>query len=285
MHEMETELGYCWDVHMALELGEEMNDKNCQHRYFSVLRTLELYDRVKGTLAGDRRELVLIMCFHIVRKLYMVTTLVPAEILDFVRRHCPDMFRVTKKALWAVERAILNEVGNSLYPVRAAAEDAEVAGGMGDPWVMDKISTGDPGVMDMWQYGPTPGPLPPAICTGSIGTFKAIARRKRDLEVMHHWDVMEVLMAAREVTQFMDRFFIVKPSSHVPEGPLRDAHHKFTDMCCKDPVMEKMLSVHCRSTLNTVSRVVSSSQILAMRDMDRVPDMVRLYFKCMLRGS
>lgn len=266
MQKMETELGYCWDIHLTLELGEAMQDKNCQHRYFTALRTLELYDRVKATLAGDKKELVLIMCFHIVRKLHMTTSMLPEELICFSMRHCPHISRVTREMLWAVERAILNAVGNSLFPVKAA--------GAGPSAGECRICTGDPKVMDMWQYGSANPPLPPVVCMVQVGLFKVIARSKRDVEVMHHWDVMEVIMAVKDITYYMDCAFVLKPSSHVTAGALRDAHCKFTDMCSKDPVMAKLLSVHCRSSCDKVTRVLSREQFIAAQELPVVPVMV-----------
>ena len=228
---------YEWDIHHALEIGERIFKVNCYMHYFMSTRALELYERVREKLGESKKEVVLLLCFQIMLKVHTVIQMHPDDISGFARLYSPQHDALTKKATCAIELAIINAVGNALHPF--------------------ECKVGKEGVVDAWQYrlptGEAPQPMPPAMCGKKMGAFKVVARTRRHLAMMHHWDSKNIIMVTESVGGKMDCRFMTKKGSEIKDEAVRRVHSNFFALCRMDNVMAKMLAVHLHANHGAVA--------------------------------
>ena len=232
------DLKYEWDIHLALEIGERIFRSDCYMHYFTSLRALELYERVREKLGESKKELVLLLCFQVILKVHATKHMLTDDITGFAGLYSPQHGAVTKKASRKIEMAIINAVGSALHPYNC--------------------ETGKEGVVDAWRYrlpsGEAPPPLPPAMPGKQMGEFVVVARTKKNFAMMHHWDAKNIILVTESIVGKMDCNFMTKAGSEIKDPAVREVHSSFFALCRIDVVMAKMLDVHLRANRRAAAK-------------------------------
>ena len=234
---MRKDVQYGWDIDYALEIGGRIFKVDCYVNYFTSLRTLELYDRVKGKLGESKKELILLMCFQLVLKVHTRIQMQSDDITDFLRLYSPTHANLTTGMSRRIELAIINAVGNVMHPFNC--------------------EIGEEGVVDAWRYrlptGEAPPPLPPMMAEKQMGTFKVVVRTNKDCAIMHHWDVKNIIMITESIGEEMDCKFMTKMGSEIKDPAVRRVHSNFFALCRMNEMMARILGVHLHANHRAVA--------------------------------
>ncbi len=278
-------MDYDSDIFTAIMAATRFFPEDYKAEYEMVLRTMELFDRVKLNVTKYPRFIVVIACFvvsfaasrlrptgkiadaknmsaQICIKLYpgwVIQRYDWYSLIEFCARYCVDVPADTMFVQYRfpeIEQAILLCVDFQLMPVYN--EQLEHPDGSGEAPVLEYFH---PGKFQPGAAGAAGAPSAGEATVVPCMDFTAIYSCARGHEIFHHWDIWKNVEEMERATVGIDRRFLVKFTGEIECPRLREVHARFSSVVAKDYVMSIMLYRFCWGKHREVTGMIGEEQL------------------------